>query len=258
MSSASGVAVAPAMAVQDLVAGYGDITVVSGVTLEVPKGQVVAVAGPNGAGKSTLLKAMLGIARVISGQVFLEGHDVTGVPLEKLASLGIGYVPQLDDVFDSLTVLENLEMGGYLLNRADRQRRVEEVLQIFPPLKTKLRRSADTLSGGERKMTAIARVLMFDPKVLILDEPTASLTVEMSRVVLHEQVRPLSQLGKSILLVEQKAVAALEVSDWAYLLVRGQVALSAPAADVLVDPNMREIFLGRTAAQALSGRSATR
>lgn len=254
MSSVSNADIAPALAIRDLVAGYGDITVVDGVSLEVPTGKVVAVAGPNGAGKSTLLKAMLGIARVMSGKVFLEGRDVTDVPLEKLARLGIGYVPQLDDVFDSLKVIENLEMGGYLFNRAERQRRIERVLEVFPHLKANLNRYAETLSGGERKMTAIARVLMLDPKVLVLDEPTANLTPELSRVVLHEQVRPLSALGKSVLLVEQKAVAALEVADWAYLLVRGRVEVSAPAAQVLQDPNMREIFLGRAAAQAAAGR----
>ncbi|HVC39840.1 MAG TPA: ATP-binding cassette domain-containing protein [Candidatus Dormibacteraeota bacterium] len=255
MSSVSDPTAPAALEVRDLVAGYGDITVVDGVSVVVPPGKVVVVAGPNGAGKSTLLKALLGIARVMSGRVFLEGKDVTGVALEKLARLGIGYVPQLDDVFDSLKVQENLEMGGYMLNRGERERRIEQVLQVFPPLQSKLHRYAETLSGGERKMTAIARVLMLDPKVLVLDEPTASLTPEMSRLVLHEQVRPLSRLGKSVLLVEQKAVAALEVSDWAYLLVRGQVAVSAPAAQVLEDPNMREIFLGRSAIPAPAATS---
>lgn len=253
-SSASGGRETPALAVQNLVAGYGDFAVVDGVSLEVPAGKVVAVAGPNGAGKSTLLKAMLGIARVMSGQVLLDGQDVTSAPLEKLARLGVGYVPQLDDVFDSLKVLENLEMGGYLCNRVERQRRIESVLQVFPQLQAKLHRYAETLSGGERKMTAIARVLMLDPKVLVLDEPTASLTPELSRVVLEEQVRPLSAMGKSVLLVEQKAVAALAIADWAYLLVRGRVEVSAPAAEVLSDPNMREIFLGRAAAEVAARR----
>lgn len=236
-----------AISIRDLVAGYGEFPIVNSVSLEVPAGKVVAVAGPNGAGKSTLLKAMLGLCRVMSGHVLLEGKDVTGVPLERLARLGVGYVPQLDDVFDTLRVVENLEMGGYLLNRQERQQRMEEVLRVFPPLQSKLHRYAETLSGGERKMTAIARVLMLNPKVLVLDEPTASLTPEMSRVVLEEQVRPLSALGKSVLLVEQKAVAALQVADWACLLVRGRVEVSAPAAEVLQDPNMREIFLGRAA-----------
>lgn len=236
-----------AISIRDLVAGYGEFPIVNSVSLDVPTGKVVAVAGPNGAGKSTLLKAMLGLCKVMSGRVFLEGQDVTGAPLERLARLGVGYVPQLDDVFDSLRVIENLEMGGYLVNRQERQRRIEHVLQVFPPLQSKLHRYAETLSGGERKMTAIARVLMLDPKVLVLDEPTASLTPEMSRVVLEQQVRPLSALGKSVLLVEQKAVAALQVADWACLLVRGRVEVSAPAAEVLENPNMREIFLGRSA-----------
>jgi ABC-type branched-subunit amino acid transport system ATPase component len=241
---------AAALEVRDLVAGYGEHPVVQGINLTISSGQVLAVAGPNGAGKSTLLKAVLGLAKVSSGTVLLDGEDVTGVPLERLARLGVGYVPQLDDVFDSLRVIENLEMGGYLCNREQRQHRIESVLQIFPALRTKLQRYAETLSGGERKMTAIARVLMLDPKVLLLDEPTASLSPELSRVVLEEQVRPLSRLGKSVLLVEQKAVAALEVADWACLLVRGRVEVSAPAADVLQDPNMREIFLGRATTQA--------
>lgn len=244
MSSAS----ETALGVQELVAGYGDYPVVNGVSLEVPVGKIVAVAGPNGSGKSTLLKAMLGIIRVMSGTVFLQGQDVTGTSLEKLARMGVGYVPQLDDVFDSLKVEENLEMGGYLCNRAERQRRMEQVLQVFPQLKTKLNRYAETLSGGERKMTAIARVLMLDPKLLVLDEPTASLSPEMSRLVLEEQVRPLAALGKSVLLVEQKAVAALAVADWACLLVRGKVEVSAPANQVLTDPRMREIFLGAASA----------
>jgi len=246
-----------ALSVQELVAGYGDFPVVNGVSLEVPAGKIVAVAGPNGSGKSTLLKAMLGIVRVMSGRVFLEGQDVTGMALERLARMGVGYVPQLDDVFDSLKVIENLEMGGYLVKGAERKRRMEQVLQIFPQLQTKLHRYAENLSGGERKMTAIARVLMLDPKVLVLDEPTASLSPEMSKLVLEEQVRPLTQLGKSVLLVEQRAVAALEIADWACLLVRGRVEVSAPAAEVLGDPRMREIFLGAATAQAATevGRS---
>lgn len=248
MSSASGVAAA--LGVQELVAGYGDFPVVNGVSLEVPAGKVVAVAGPNGSGKSTLLKAMLGIVGVMSGKVFLDGQEVTGMALEKLARMGVGYVPQLDDVFDSLKVIENLEMGGYLCKRAERDRRMDQVLQVFPQLRTKLHQYAETLSGGERKMTAIARVLMLDPKVLVLDEPTASLSPEMSKVVLEEQVRPLTELGKSVLLVEQKAVAALQVADWACLLVRGRVEVSAPAEQVLRDPRMREIFLGGATAQA--------
>src|SRR5438309_3613055 len=247
MSSADGPARDIGLRTRGLSAGYGDARVISEVDLKVSHGQVVAVVGPNGAGKSTLLKAMLGIARVLAGSVALEGRDITGFPLDRLARMGVGYVPQLDDVFDSLRVRENLDMGGYLLDRRRRADRMELTLEVFPQLRSMLNRYVETLSGGERKMTAIARVLMLDPAVLILDEPTASLSREVSDVVLKEQVRALGNLGTAILLVEQKAVAALEVSDWAYMMVRGRIVMSAPLADALESPEMRAKFLGATA-----------
>jgi ABC-type branched-subunit amino acid transport system ATPase component len=217
------------------------------VDINVRQGRVVAVVGPNGAGKSTLLKAILGIARLIKGRVELNGKDVTGLPLPQLARLGIGYVPQTEDVFEALRVRENLDMGGYLFPPRVRAARMESALEVFPQLRSKLNRFVETLSGGERKMTAIARVLMLDPSVLLLDEPTASLSPELSRAVLKDQVRALGDIGKAVLLVEQKAVAALEISDWAYMLVRGEVVMSADAHEVLAKPDMREIFLGATA-----------
>jgi ABC-type branched-subunit amino acid transport system ATPase component len=246
MSSAEAPADERALCTRGLSAGYSEVPVVSKVDLDVSHGQVVAVVGPNGAGKSTLLKAILGIARVLGGSVALGGHDITGFRLDRLARMGVGYVPQLDDVFDSLRVRENLDMGGYLLDRRQRAERMEMALQVFPHLRPRLNRYVETLSGGERKMTAIARVLMLDPPLLILDEPTASLSRELSDVVLKEQVRALGNLGKAILLVEQKAVAALEVSDWAYMMVRGRIVMSAPAADALGNPEMRATFLGAT------------
>jgi ABC-type branched-subunit amino acid transport system ATPase component len=236
-----------ALAVHELSAGYGEIPVIEGIDLEVRPGQVVALVGPNGAGKSTLLKAVLGLARVLAGRVWLGGRDITGLPLPGLARLGIGYVPQSDDVFDSLRVSENLEMGGYLCDRAARAERRERALDVFPQLRPKLNRFVDTLSGGERKMTAIARVLMLDPRLLLLDEPTAGLSPELSRLVLEEQVRGLTRSGRAVLLVEQKATLALGAADWAYLLVRGRVARSAPAARLLDDPDLRSLFLGGAA-----------
>ena len=236
-----------ALAIRGITAGYGGPPIVTNLDMNVAKGHVVAVVGPNGAGKSTLLKAILGIARVHAGRVELNGTDVTGLPLEKLARLGIGYVPQVDDVFDGLRVRENLDMGGYLFNRAERAERMERALAVFPQLRPRLNRYVETLSGGERKMTAIARVLMLDPSVLVLDEPTAGLSPELSKAVLETQVRALGDLGKAVLLVEQKAVAALGISDWAYMLVRGEVVMSADAKEVLAKPDMREIFLGATA-----------
>ncbi|HVD02041.1 MAG TPA: ABC transporter ATP-binding protein [Candidatus Dormibacteraeota bacterium] len=233
-----------ALSVRDLTAGYGEVPVITDVAIDVHQGRVVAVVGPNGAGKSTLLKAILGIARVLGGTVELNGGDVTGFPLQRLARLGIGYVPQVEDVFDGLRVRENLDMGGYLFDRRQRTERMERALEVFPALKPRLNRYVETLSGGERKMTAIARVLMLDPSVLVLDEPTASLSPELSKTVLENQVRALGDLGKAVLLVEQKAVAALGIADWAYMMVRGRVVMSEAAPKVLANPAMREIFLG--------------
>ena len=234
----------PALAIHELTAGYGDAPIIHDVSLDVNHGKVVAVVGPNGAGKSTLLKAVLGIARLMKGRVHLNGKDVTGLPLPRLARAGIGYVPQLDDVFEALRVRENLEMGGYLFPPRERAVRMERALAVFPQLRTKLDRYVETLSGGERKMCAIARVLMLDPAVLLLDEPTAGLSPEMSRIVLEEQIRALGDHGKSVLLVEQKAVAALGIADWAYMMVRGRVVMSARGSEVLANPDMREMFLG--------------
>ncbi len=235
---------APALATEGLVAGYGDVEVIRGVDLQVHAGQLVAVVGPNGAGKSTLLKAILGLARVMGGRVLADGREISGWRLDRLARLGIGYVPQTDDVFDSLRVSENLAMGGYLLGKAQRAERAEQVLAIFPPLRDKLHRYVGTMSGGERKMTAIARALMLAPRVLILDEPTAGLSAELTDAVLTEQVRALADHGHAVLLVEQKARAALRLADTAAVLVQGRVAMSAPAGEVLASPEMAEIFLG--------------
>jgi ABC-type branched-subunit amino acid transport system ATPase component len=248
---------APALAVRELVAGYGDIPVIRGVDLEVSAGQLVAVVGPNGAGKTTLLKAILGLARVIGGQVLADGTDITGRPLDQLARRGIGYVPQVDDVFDSLRVAENLQMGGYLLGKAQRAARMAEVLDIFPALTSKLHRYVGTMSGGERKMTAIGRALMLSPRVLVLDEPTAGLSATLTDAVLTDQVRALADHGHAVLLVEQKAQAALRLADTASVLVQGEVAMSAPAAQVLASSEMAEVFLGGRVSQPVKEAEVT-
>ena len=239
----------PALATTDLIAGYGDIPVIRKISVAVSAGQLVAVVGPNGAGKSTLLKAILGLAKVMGGQVFAGQAEITGTPLERLARMGIGYVPQVDDVFDTLKVSENLNMGGYLLPKARRAERMEEVLTIFPQLRDRLGNYLATMSGGERKMTAIGRALMLSPKVLVLDEPTAGLSAALTEAVLRDQVRALADHGHAVLLVEQKARAALGLADHAYVLVAGEVAMAAPATDVLASPRMAEIFLGGQAAE---------
>lgn len=236
----------PSLQCEGVVAGYGDAPVLHGVSLTAAAGRVLCVVGPNGAGKSTLLRALLGLVRVREGRVRLGGVDVTNKPLEELARTGIGYVPQGEDVFDTLRVTENLDMGGFILSRAARQARIDAVLDVFPALRRLTRRYAGTLSGGERKMVALARVLMSDPAVLLLDEPTAGLAAELTRMVLEEQVRLLAGLGKAVLLVEQKAEAALTVADDAAVLVNGEIALTGTGAEVLANEDVGEIFLGGT------------
>lgn len=242
--SPAGPAAGPGLACEDLAAGYGEAPVISGISLSASSGRVLAVVGPNGAGKSTLLRALLGLVRVRQGRVTLRGKDVTNRPLEELARSGVGYVPQGEDVFDTLSVLENLSMGGFTLGRKARQARAGAVLEIFPPLRRLTRRYAGTLSGGERKMVALARVLMSDPAVLLLDEPTAGLAGELTTMVLEQQVRLLAELGKAVLLVEQKAEAALKVADDAAVLVSGKLALAGTGEEILRNEHVGEIFLG--------------
>ncbi len=248
MSSAEAAAAAPQRSVslqaEKVVAGYGEAPVVKDVSLSVGGGHVLTIVGPNGAGKSTLLKALLGIVRVREGRVALNGQDITNRPLEQLAHLGVGYVPQSEDVFDTLRVSENLEMGGYILTPRQRAERKEVVLEIFPALKNMLSRYAGTLSGGERKMVAVARVLMPDPTALFLDEPTAGLSPDLTRRVLEEQVRVLADLGKAVLIVEQKAEAALKIADHAMVLVTGSIALEGTGQEVRENPEVGELFLG--------------
>jgi branched-chain amino acid transport system ATP-binding protein len=234
----------PILETQGLAAGYGDLEVIRDVDVVLSEGALVSIVGPNGAGKSTLLKAILGLANVFQGSVRLDGADVTRRPLEELVRLGIGYVPQVDDVFETLRVHENLEMGGYLLDKRARAERMEEVLDVFPLLRSHMRRFVGTMSGGERKMVAVGRALMLAPRVVVFDEPTAGLSPALVRSVLEDQARSLADLGKAVLLVEQRAHAALELSDWAYVLVGGRIARSARGAEVLADPEMGEVFLG--------------
>jgi ABC-type branched-subunit amino acid transport system ATPase component len=238
----------PLLVVEGLVAGYGGAPIVHGVDVSLGPGEVATIVGPNGAGKSTLLKAITGQVEVLSGKVTLAGKAVTGLPGDKLARRGIGFVPQVKDVFDTLTVEENLDMGGYLLKRAEVEQRRNEVLDVFPALVAMRSRRASKLSGGERKMLAIARVLMLRPSVVILDEPTSNLSPALARAVLEEQVAALAAAGSAVLLVEQKAKEALAIGDWGYVLVAGLVTLSGPAPELLAREDIGELFLGREAA----------
>ena len=236
--------------VENLSAGYGGAAIVNNAFASVGLGEIVTIVGPNGAGKSTFLKAIVGMIPATTGSVWLGDEDVTNMRANDLARRGLGYVPQVNDVFETLSVLDNLAMGGYLLSRPEAGARAEAVLEIFPALKTMLKRTASKLSGGERKMLAMARVLMLEPRILVLDEPTSNLSAELSRMLLEEHVRRLGKAGTAVLIVEQKALAALTISDWAYVMAAGTMKVSSAAKDLLSRKDIGEVFLGRTSEQA--------
>jgi ABC-type branched-subunit amino acid transport system ATPase component len=225
-------------------AGYGGDPVIRDVSVHADPGQVISIVGPNGSGKSTLLKSLVGIVRVSAGKVMLGDTVLTNWPPEEVARAGIGYVPQVDDVFAPLTVRENLEMGGYLLARRDVTPRIEHVLSVFPRLGTMQRRPAGKLSGGERKMLAMGRVLMLSPSVFLLDEPTASLAPAIARSLLEEHVRALAQAGAAVLIVEQRARAVLAISDRTYVLGGGELRMQGTPAELASSPEFVESFLG--------------
>jgi ABC-type branched-subunit amino acid transport system ATPase component len=228
----------------DLTAGYDGSAVVHSVSISVSPGEVVSIVGPNGSGKSTLLKSVVGLVEVLSGQVFVGDREVTGWPSENVARIGVGYVPQIDDVFAPLTVRENLEMGGYLLKSREVGNRVEHVLDVFPQLKRMLSRRAGKLSGGERKMLAMGRALMLEPALVVLDEPTANLAPMIALSVLQQHVRQLASTGASVLVVEQRAKAVLEISDRTYVLGGGQLRMEGTPSELAASPEFVDSFLG--------------
>jgi ABC-type branched-subunit amino acid transport system ATPase component len=228
----------------ELTAGYERSPVVHGVSIAVSPGEVVSIVGPNGSGKSTLLKAIVGLVEVMAGRVVVGDENVTGWSSENVARIGVGYVPQVDDVFGPLTVRENLEMGGYLLRSRELPERMARVLEVFPRLRTMLTRRAGKLSGGERKMLAMGRALMLDPALVVLDEPTANLAPAIAASVLGEHVRRLATTGASVLVVEQRARAVLEISDRTYVLGGGRLVMEGTPAELGSSPEFVESFLG--------------
>jgi ABC-type branched-subunit amino acid transport system ATPase component len=228
----------------DLTAGYAGRPVVHGVSVEVRPGHVVSIVGPNGSGKSTILKSIVGVVPVLSGRVLVDDFDVTNQAPEDIARLGVGYVPQVDDVFTPLTVRENLEMGGYLLPVKEVAASIDKVVSLFPRLGTMLGRRAGQLSGGERKMLAMGRVLMLEPSVFVLDEPTANLAPAIALELLQEHVRRLAESGAAVLIVEQRAKAVLEISDWTYVLGGGRLVMDGTPEVLAASPEFVDSFLG--------------
>jgi ABC-type branched-subunit amino acid transport system ATPase component len=232
------------MRAEGVTAGYGGDPVIHAVSVRAEPREVVSIVGPNGSGKSTLLKSLVGVLRVSAGTVMVGDRDVTNLPPEEVARAGVGYVPQVDDVFAPLTVRENLEMGGYLLPRKEVSAHVEQVLSVFPRLGSMLGRAAGKLSGGERKMLAMGRVLMLGPAVFLLDEPTANLAPAIARSLLDEHVRRLAEGGATVLIVEQRAKAVLAISDRTYVLGGGRLQLEGTPAELSASPDFVRSFLG--------------
>jgi len=228
--------------VRDLVAGYGDSDILRGLSLRVEECELVAVIGPNGAGKSTLLKTLAGIVRPRAGRITLRGDDITGAGAQRIVAGGLCYVPQEANVFASLTVWENLTIGAWTAPRAQDER-AAAVVELFPVLAERRRARAGTLSGGERQMLAMGMALMVEPRLLLLDEPSAGLAPALQRLV-FDRVREINARGIGILLVEQNARESLALCHRAYVLAMGVAQAEGPGGEIRNDPEIRRLYLG--------------
>lgn len=232
--------------IQKVVAGYvPEVNILNGVDLELRRGELVGIIGPNGAGKSTLLKALFGLIPVREGKVLLEGEDITGLRAHELVSRGVGYVPQVANVFPSLSVEENLQMGAFLQPKKFGER-LDFVAGLFPRLAERLSQRAGSLSGGERQMLAMGRALMMELKVLLLDEPSAGLSPTLQDQVFI-RARQINRAGVSIIMVEQNARRCLQICDRGYVLDQGRNAYTDTGAALLRDPKVIELYLGTLA-----------
>jgi len=241
-ATTAGEATDAALVVEGMTAGYGGPPVVDNVGCVAHRGAITAIVGPNGAGKSTLLKAIAGVIPPRAGSVRVEGRDVTGLPSEKLVRQGIAYVPQVANVFPQLSVYENLEMGGYIRRHGVRDR-IEQLLVLFPDLRTAARRRAETLSGGQRTMLAMARGLMVDPAVLILDEPSAGLSPRFQSTV-WERIEEVRRTNVAVLIVEQNTRETLRHAQRAYVLVLGQNRLEGTGEELLHNDEVVRLYVG--------------
>jgi ABC-type branched-subunit amino acid transport system ATPase component len=232
----------PLLEVDRVHSGYGGMEVLHGVSVYVDSGELVTVIGPNGAGKSTLLKTIFGLLKPTQGKVVLDGRDITGQAPHRIVRFGMCYVPQVDNVFPSLTVRENLEMGAFILNGSISDR-LDRVYTLFPVLKKRRNQRVGKMSGGERQMVAMGRALMLDPKILLLDEPTAALAPNLVEMV-FESILSIRELGVAIFMVEQNAKQSLAISDRGYVLVDGQNRCEGSGRELLADEEIGRLFLG--------------
>ncbi|HHF98611.1 MAG TPA: ABC transporter ATP-binding protein [Candidatus Aerophobetes bacterium] len=232
----------PLLKVEKIKAGYGETEILHSVSCEVKEGEIVTIIGPNGAGKSTLMKAILGLLKPTQGRIIFNGKDITGKNPNQIVREGICYVPQSDNIFPSLTVEENLEMGAFI-RKDDYKNKIEEIYEIFPDLKERRKTKAKKLSGGQRQMVAIGRALMLDPLLLLLDEPSAGLSPKLVQVI-FEKIEKINEKGVSILMVEQNARKALSISHRGYVLVMGKNRFEGSGDAILNNEEIGKLYLG--------------
>jgi len=229
--------------IRDLVAGYGPTEVLHAISLQIQLGEIVTLIGANGAGKTTTLRSIVGQTKILKGNIQFQKQELVGQRTFKIAGTGIGIVPQERSIFPTLSVRENLEMGGYALKPAQVKTRIEYVTGFFPILKERLHQQGGTLSGGERRMLAIGRALMTDPKLLMLDEPSLGLAPKVVEAV-FEQVQAIHRQGVTILIVEQNARRALGIADRGYVLELGKIRFEGTGKDLLDNPDIQKAYLG--------------
>jgi ABC-type branched-subunit amino acid transport system ATPase component len=228
--------------VEEITAGYSELDILHRVSIQVVQGQIVSIIGPNGAGKSTLLKTIFGILRPRNGRVILKDEDITALKPDRVARKGISYVPQVDNVFPSLTIQENMEMGAFIRDD-DYSQRLEEVYKLFPLLKERKKQKAGQLSGGQRQMVAMGRALMVDPQILLLDEPSAGLA-PIFVAGIFEKIKEINATGVAILIVEQNAREALKMSHHGYVLAMGRNVLDDEGEALLANEEIGRLYLG--------------
>ncbi len=234
----------PLLELRDVKAGYGAIQILQGVSLHVNAGEIVSVIGPNGAGKSTTFKVIMGFITYLGGDIVFDGRPLVGQTADRILALGLGYVPQGRVVFTQMTVRENLEMGAYLeRDKAKIEAGMEFVYELFPRLRERQRQLAGTMSGGEQQMLAMARALMMRPRMMMLDEPSLGLSPRFVDE-LFDKIVELARDGLTMMLVEQNAARALEISDRAYVLELGRNRFEGTGQQLLADPEVRRLYLG--------------
>jgi|TARA_B100001093_G_scaffold221740_1_gene212678 branched-chain amino acid transport system ATP-binding protein len=234
----------PVLECNGIAAGYvKGLNILQGIDLVVSKGEVVSIIGPNGAGKSTLLKAIMGLINISAGRFYIEGIEKTNLPTHKIVNEGVGYVPQVANVFPSLTIEENLDMGAWSLTQ-NRKESILKIFEDFPLLADRKKEKAGNLSGGQRQILALARALVTSPEILLLDEPSAGLS-PMAIDDVFKTIKEINKNGVSILLVEQNAKRALKFSDRGYVLDQGRNAYQGKGTDLLDDPRVVDLYLGK-------------